>query len=172
MGAFEIHASEDGSGKEMRQVSTNWPNCWNSADCDPPKVWFGPEQWNDDFGLSATVNVKLADSGNITLSLAPYITYANLDALEAASVTLCTNGSWRVGSTSLRSGLNLTTGQWQQVQLTRSRNFISARVGGVLLANESVPKTGPGSDQRNFTLKVMLSHYYVAHFDDFMLEAA
>ena len=135
-------------------------------------MWFGPEDWNDGNGMSVTMNVKLDQVGSVTLSMVPYLTVPNRDALAAASVTLCTNGSWSVGDTPLQSGLNLSVGQWAKVQLTRLNNFLSAKVDGKLLANESVPKTGPGSDQRNFTLKVMLSHYYVAHFDDFVVESA
>jgi hypothetical protein len=68
--------------------------------------------------------------------------------------------------------MDFPVGEWHQVKLTRSNNFLSASVGGQLLANQSVPKNGPASDQRNFTLKVLLSHYYVASIDDFMVNQA
>jgi hypothetical protein len=133
------------------------------------QTWFGPEQFNDETGLAVTMKIKLRDTGNITFSLVPYATTPNKDALAAASIVLCTNGSWSIGSKSSDTGLNMSVGEWQQVHISRSNHFLTASVGGLLLANESIPAKGPGSDNRNFTLKVMLSHYYSASIDDFMI---
>ena len=175
MGAWEVHnkttAGAASDGKVLRQVSTVWPNCWNSQDCDPPKAWFGPAMFNDqhvDNGVVANFDVLLEESGNISLSLAPF------NALQAkrpvgsqppGTVTLCTNGTWVVGSTS-GTGLNLTAGHWQHVAIGRSNGTLSAWVGGRLLASEPVTVA---QNEQNFTLRLMLSHYYLASVDRFTL---
>jgi len=169
MGAFEIQPSSTGDGNELRQMSTVWPNCWNSHDCDPPKVWFGPEQFNDKNGMSVSMDILLKDSGNITFSLAPYNAQQAAQK-AAASVTLCTNGTWSVGTQTSDKGLSLPVGKYTRIQLVRSNGFISASVAGAILANVSVPTTGPASAAGNFTLKVVLSHYYTAAIDNFNVE--
>ena len=103
------------------------------------------------------------DHGNISLALAPFGQRS-----AATTVTLCTNGSWVVGSAS-GAGLDLQVGKWQKVQVSRAGGRLSATVGGHALANVSIGDPGPPGG--NFTLRLMLSHYFVAAVDDFMLEA-
>ena len=58
---------------------------------------------------------------------------------------------------------------WQRVQVSRAGGRLSATVGSRALANVSIGDPGPPGG--NFTLRVMLSHYFVASVDDFSLEA-
>ena len=162
----------DASDKHvLRQVSTIWPNCWNSQDCDPPKTWFGPAMFNDkaDNGVMAEFNLLLEETGNISLSLAAFSTLqAKRPANETqlpATVTLCTNGTWLLGS-KVGSGVNLTVGQWQRVAVGRHNGTLSVWVAGQLLVSEEIPH----QTSQNYTLRLMLSHYFVASIDNFSLQ--
>ena len=68
------------------------------------------------------------------------------------------------------SGLNLTVGSWQRVQLSRAGRYLSASVGGQLLANTSLPPAPQGS-VANFSLRLMLSHYFVAAVDNLVVQS-
>ena len=143
MGAWEVQNSSttinstttrDGVlvDQALRQVSTVWPNCWNSQDCDPPKVWFGPALYNDQDqagssnGVVASFDLFLEEQGNVSLSLAPFNALqakpaaGGLNAQPPGTVTLCTNGTWVVGSKIGSEGLNLTVGAWHKVSVGRS----------------------------------------------------
>ena len=95
--------------------------------------------------------------------------YAIADGAPDAMVTLCTNGSWTVGAAS-GTGLNLTAGVWQRVEVRRAHLHISAQVGGSLLANATIGPVRAASG--NYTLRVELSHYFVASIDNFALDHA
>ena len=130
--------------------------------------------FNDSPGGGATVSLDIAlfDHGNITLSLAAFDENkgdSTLQLLRAASVTLCTNGTWRVGTAAHGVGLNVTVGRTQRVRVTRDRGYISAVVGGRLIANESVAMD---ASKGNYTFRLMLSHYFPAAVDNFCLDHA
>ena len=69
------------------------------------------------------------------------------------------------------SGLNLTVGSWQRVQLSRAGRYLSASVGGQLLANTSLPPAPQGVSAANFSLRLMLSHYFVAAVDNLVVQS-
>ena len=122
--------------------------------------------WNDQHGVSVALDVRLEESGNISLALTQFDeTPSSAAAAMNASVTLCTNGTWVIGST-VGSGLNLTVGSWQRVELSRLGGSLSASVGGELLANTSIPSPAAG----NFSLRLMLSHYFVAAVDNLVVK--
>ena len=183
-------------GHVLRQMATVWPNCWNSQDCDPPKTWFGPAMFNDadadtkhdatstaaaagggvnaadttpglKAGASFSMDVLLQDDGNISFALAPF--GASASAMANASITLCTNGSWSVGSASGTDLAGFDAGKSVRVEVGRARGRIAATVGGRLLGNESVGT--PASSRGNFTLRMMLSHYFVASIDNFVADS-
>ena len=72
-----------------------------------------------------------------------------------------------MGASSYGKGLDLAVGKPFKVGITRDQGYISATVGG-LLANQSVVAGGAGTG--NLTLRLMLSHYFVAAVDNFSLD--
>ena len=128
-------------GRELRQVATVWPNCWNSQDCDPPKVWFDPAMFNDGYGAAVSLDVLLGEAdSNVTRSLAPFNSFdaAHTAAAAAASITLCTNGTWVVGS-ARGTGIGLRVSEpalgFESAVPTAESAHQS---GGRLLANETI----------------------------------
>jgi hypothetical protein len=73
-----------------------------------------------------------------------------------------------VGASSYGKGLDLAVGKPFKVGITRDQGYISTTVGGALLANQSVVAGGAGTG--NLTLRLMLSHYFVAAVDNFSLD--
>ena len=73
-----------------------------------------------------------------------------------------------MGGSSYGKGLDVAVGKPFKVGITRDQGYISATVGGVLLANQSV--VAGGAETGNFTLRLMLSHYFVAAVDNFSLD--
>ena len=59
-----------------------------------------------------------------------------------------------------------------RVEVTRAASRIACRVRGTAVGNATVPARGPGSAAGNFTLRVMLSHYFTAAIDNFHVAAA